>query len=293
MPSISPIKILGNVVFMANGIKLPVATATDNGGDKGWTEAYHKDRKDPDMEAVPQCIPPWFMPQKPGFKPHQKSCDDIGKAFKDFHDTMIDAVAFAHDMWKLQAKFQDLQIAAVVAVGAPGCLDGPELESNIKNAPQCASFTGNMAKARDAVAKGVSDCFKKWQGQVTIPGLPLYPAFAAFPGPMAPPMPNVPVPLIICVSGMMTEIITPDPMTKAMDDALDQGLKDKDPEKHYHALHQAIATVLSLAFLIWLPSQQMSLVLGKGPIPTFAPPFVPVGPVVGGDNIAIPGHLMS
>jgi len=27
-------------------------------------------------------------------------------------------------------------------------------------------------------------------------------------------------------------------------------------------------------------------------MPTFAPPFVPVGPVMGGDNIAIPGHLM-
>jgi hypothetical protein len=291
MPSLSPIKILGNVLFMSQGFKLPVATATENGGDKGWTDAYHKDRKDADMGAVPQCIPPWFMPQKPGFKPHQKSCDDIGKAFKDFHDTMIDAVTFAHDMWKLQAHFKDLQIMAVAVVGAPGCLDGPKLD--IANAPQCAAMTGNMAKRRDAVAKGVSDCFKKWQDQVTITGLPLYPAFAAFPGPMAPPMPNVPVPLIACVSAMMTSIVAPDEMTSAMDDALDQDLKDKDPEKHFHAMHQAIATVLSLAFLLWLPQQQVNLVLGKGPIPTFAPPFVPVGPVVGGDNIPMPGHLMS
>ena len=291
MPGLSAIKILGNVLFMAKSLKLPAATATDNGGDKGWSEAYFKDRKDADMGGIPQCIPPWFMPQKPGFKPHQKTCDDIGKNFKDFHDTMIDAVSFAHNMWKLQAKFKDLQIAAVSAIGSPGCLDGPKLD--IANAPQCASMTGNMAKMRDAVAKGVADCFKKWQDQVTIPGLPLYPAFAAFPGPMAPPMPSIPVPLIACISGMMTQIVMPDEMTKAMDDALDQGLKDKDPEKHYHALHQSIATVLSLAFLLWLPQQQMMLVLGKGPIPTFAPPFVPVGPVVGGDNISIPGHVMT
>jgi hypothetical protein len=291
VPGVSPIKILGNLSFMAAGLKLPVATSSGN--DKGWTEAYHKDRKDAEMGAVPQVIPPWFMPQKPGFKHHQKSCDEIGKNFKDFHDAMIDAVGFAHNLWKLQARFKDLQIAAVSAIGAPGCLDGPALESNIKNAPQCASFTGNMAKKRDAVAKGVSGCFKKWQDQVTIPGLPLYPAFAAFPGPMAPPMPCIPVPLIACISGMMTQIIMPDAMTKAMDDALDQGLKDKDPEKHYHALHEAIATVLSLAFLMWLPQQQLSLVLGKGPIPTFAPPFVPVGPVLGGDIVSIPGHLMT
>jgi hypothetical protein len=31
-------------------------------------------------------------------------------------------------------------------------------------------------------------------------------------------------------------------------------------------------------------------VLGKGPIPSFAPPFVPVGPVVMGDNVGTPGH---
>jgi hypothetical protein len=291
MPGLSPIKILGNMKFFAAGLKLPVASSS--GDDKAWSQSFHKDRKDADMGAVPQLIPPWFMPQVNGFKPHQKSCDDIGKDFKDFHDAMIDAVQFSHNFWKLEAKFQDLQIMAVSAIGTPGCLDGPELETNIKNAPMVAAFTGNKAKMRDAVAKGVSDCFKKWQGQVTVPGLPWYPAFAAFPSAMAPPMPNIPVPLITCPSGMISEIITPDPLTKAMDDALDQGLKDKDPDKHFHALHDAIATVLSLAFLLWLASQQVMLVLGKGPIPIFAPPFVPVGPVVGGDVISIPGHLMS
>ena len=44
---------------------------------------------------------------------------------------------------------------------------------------------------------------------------------------------------------------------------------------------------------MWLPMQQVMLVMGKGPIPTFAPPFVPVGPVVMGDNLPIPGHLMA
>src|SRR3954465_5348693 len=293
MPGISPIKFLGNVKFLANGLKLPTRKAS--GDAKGWAEKYFRDR-DPEqgeMAGVPQQIPPWFMPQKPGYKYQQKSCDEIGKAFKEFHDAMIDAVQFAHQMWKLQAKFQNLTIMAVSAIGTPGCLDGPELESLIKQAPSCAAFTGNKAKHRDAVAKGGPKAFKNWQDQVTVPGLPWDPAFAAFPGPMAPPMPNIPMPLITCVSAKMTDIAMPDTMTTEMDDGLDGGLKDKDPEKHYHALHDAIATVLALAFLMWLPSQQVMLVMGKGPIPTFAPPFVPVGPVVGGDNLAIPGHLMA
>jgi hypothetical protein len=106
-------------------------------------------------------------------------------------------------------------------------------------------------------------------------------------------MPNVPTPLIACPSAMMTRILVPDELKKEMVNALDGGLKDKDKDKHYEALFDAIATVLALAFTTWLPAQQVMLVMGKGPIPTFAPPFVPVGPVMGGDNIAVPGHLMA
>ena len=293
MPGLSPIKIIGNMKFFANQLKLPTGKAS--GDAKGWSEKYYKDRDQEkgEMTGVPQCIPPWFMPQKPGYKYHQKTCDKIGSDFKDFHDAMVDSVQFAHNVWKLTAKFEGLQVMAVSAIGTPGCLKGDALESTIKGAPLCNTFTGNKGKHRDAVAAGVSKCFKKWQDKVMVPGLPWYPLFAALPSPTAPPTPNVPVPLIMCLSAMMTEIVMPSSMAKAMDDALDGGMKEKDPEKHYEKLHDAIATTLSLAFLMWLPSQQVTLVMGKGPVPSFAPPFVPVGPVVGGDNLGIPGHLMT
>src|SRR5256885_1791388 len=287
MPGLTFIKILGNLKFFSHGLKLGTEWKSSH-SIKDEAQFHSGDR-----EAIPQLIPPWFMPSEIPNKYHQESCDKIGKEFKDFHDTMLDAAGYAHNMWKLQAKFKDLKINALTALGAPGCLDGPELESFIKNAPMCAAWSGNKAKHRDAVAKGVSQCFKKWQDKVMVPGLPWYPAFVAFPGPMAPPMPNVPMPLICCISSKMSDIIMPDTMKKEMGDALDQSMKDGDPEKQYEALHDGIAMALSLAFLIWMASQQVMLVLGKGPIPSFAPPFVPVGPVVGGDNIAIPGHLMA
>jgi hypothetical protein len=289
MPPLTLVKPAGGVVFLGHGLKLP-SQFTAPSGDPA-ADHYKKAWKPEDKIAIPQLIPPWFMPAESGNKYYQDTCDKIGNDFKSFHDTMLDAVAYAHNLWRLQAKFQNLIIAAVSAVGTPGCLDGPELESNIKNAPMCMAFTGNKAKHRDAVAKGVSKCFKDWQSKVTVPGLPWYPLFAAFPGPMAPPTPNIPTPLAACVSPMMTSIITPMQMKSAMDDALDGDLKSKDHDKQYEALHDAIATVLAAAFAIWLPAQQVIGVLGKGPIPTFAPPYVPVGPVVGGDNIAMPGHL--
>ncbi len=85
----------------------------------------------------------------------------------------------------------------------------------------------------------------------------------------------------------------PLPVKSEMGNALDGGLKQKDPDKQYEALHDAVATVLAAAFSLWLPAQMVMNVMGKGPIPSFAPPYVPVGPVVMGDNLPIPGHLAT
>jgi hypothetical protein len=288
MPGLTTIKILGNLKFMAAGLKLPNSDFKHPPSEQQYGNAF----KPEDKIAIPSLIPPWFQPTEIPNKYYQDTCDKVGKDFKELHDGLIDAVAYAHQMWKLQAKFQNLQVMAVSAIGMPQCLSGPELESLIKQAPSCASFSGNKGKYRDAVAKGVSKCFKDWQDQVTVPGLPWYPAFVAFPSAMAPPMPNVPTPLIACVSAMMANIITPMQLKSEMINAFDGGLKQKDKDKQHEALFDAIATVLSLAFMIWLPSQTVSLLMGKGPIPTFAPPFVPVGPVMGGDNVSQPGHCM-
>jgi hypothetical protein len=303
MPSCSFIKIIGHALFFAKQLKMPSTKGTGSDSfNAGWKQPKGKNEEDcydkglkPEekVPAPPELIPPFFMPQDMKNKLHWDTCNQRGKDFKKLHDDMLDAVGFSVDMWRLQAKFKDLMVNALTALGTPGCLDGPELESNIKNAPMVAAYTGNWQKWRDAVAKGVSKCFKDWQGQVMVPGLPWYPAFVAFPGPTAPPMPNVPMPLITCVSPMMTKIIMPTDMKKEMIDALDSGLKDKDPDKHHEALFESIATVLSIAFVIWLASQQVMLVMGKGPIPTFAPPYMPVGPVVMGDNIGAPGHLIA
>ena len=291
MPPLNFIKILGNLKFLSHNLKLPVDFKKPQGDPKG--KQYGDAFKPADRIAIPHLIPPWFQPAEIPNKYYQDACDKIGNDFKELHDTMIDAVGFAHNMWKLQAKFGSLQVVAITAIGGPGCLSGPELESSIKMFPGCAAWMGNKGKYRDAVAKGVSTCFKNWQDQVTVPGLPWYPAFAAFPGPMAPPMPNIPVPLIMCPSAKITDIVMPDSMKNEMVNALDSGLKDKDSDKQHVALFDGIATVLALSFLMWLPQQMVMLVLGKGPIPTFAPPFVPVGPVLGGDVISVPGHLMA
>lgn len=294
MPPLNMIKILGHLIMMKKHMlptdwKQPMPM---NPADCYQNHALSM------SEQMPAPISNPFnpmMPENPN-KYHHDSVNEVGQAYLDFHDDILDAVKFSHDMWKLQAKLKDLKIMAVSAIGTPGCLDGPELESNIKNAPMVAKYTEDNAKKHiEAVAKGVSSCFKDWQDQVMVPGFPWYPAFAAFPGPMAPPMPNIPMPLIAHVSSNVTKITVPDELKNAMIDNHDSDLKSKeqDPDKFHETLFEAVGMVCSLAFTIWLASQQSMLVLGKGPIPTFAPPYVPVGPVVNGDNIAAPGHYMA
>jgi hypothetical protein len=199
---------------------------------------------------------------------------------------LVGAVKFGHGLWRLQAKFQDLRIQGVSAIGTPGCLDGPELAGLIDLAPDIQTLTGIEAEFYEAVRDGVSACFEAWRGGVMVPGLPWYPGFAAWPGPQAPPTPNLPTPLIACASTSLSRITQPE-----LKEAMLANLSDELKTPEALGMFEQIAADLGQYFLAWLPSQMVMNVLGKGPVPTFAPPYVPVGPVVGGDNIATPGHL--
>ncbi len=282
MPGMQPamLKQLSKVAFKAHAIKLSVDWQQPQGeAGKQYVDAFQ-----PSERSVPPDPSKLFVAASSN-KYHVDQVSSIGGKFEAFIDGVCDAICNAHNLWKLQAKFGNIQVMAVSAIGAPGCLSGPDIKPLIlMSAPKA---TPQELKYSKAVATAVAKCWKNWQDNVAVPGLPWYPAFAAFPGPMAPPMPNVPVPLIACPSAMQTEMTAPR-LKQEMIDALG----DSDA-LHHKELFDAIAQGLAASFLAWLPQQQISLVMGKGPIPTFAPPFVPVGPVVGGDVISVPGHLMS
>lgn len=207
----------------------------------------------------------------------------------DFRNRLLKAVEFAHGMWRLQAHFRNLIINGPTALGSPGCLAGPALAPMIRNAPDVVTATGLQEEIVDAVADGASAAFAAWQGAVTVPGLPWYPSFAAWPGPMAPPTPSVPHPLIACVSGLTARLVSPLELRRELKDALPAAARTPATE----ALMDNLAACLSLGFSTWLPSQTVGMVMGKGPVPNFSPPFVPVGPVVGGSIIPAPGHLLA
>ena len=210
--------------------------------------------------------------------------------YSEYINAICDAIRLAHGQWKVQAKLRNLRINASTALGGPGCVEGPELESMIKNGPGVVSgrgLFGSAARATNAIARGISKAFKEYQDHITVPGLAWYPSFVAFPGPMAPPMPNVPVPLVSMPSTHLPRL-RQDVVAGYMKSELGAASFPFSNE-----LFVSIADAFEKAVMIWIPTQMVMLVLGKGPIPTFAPPYVPVGPVVGGDIISRPGHFAT
>jgi hypothetical protein len=193
------------------------------------------------------------------------------------------AIAAAHDLWRMQACFRGIVIHGPTARG--GVLEGPELEPLLRTQLVSAAGPVGTQPPLAAVAGALGDAWRLFQASVRVPGLPWYPSFAVVPAPQAPPTPNVPTPLAAC---------TFDGGTYARA-AVAAGLKRRlsNPAPDVGAFFEAIAEGFQTAVVTWLPAQMVTNVLGKGPVPTFAPPYVPTGPVVGGDNIPTPGHLAA
>lgn len=125
-----------------------------------------------------------------------------------------------------------------------------------------------------AFARATANAWGNWTNSVSVPGLPWYPQFAAYPGPHAPPTANIPTPLIVTapgatiVSGMVAGSITSSVGESASEEGAQEAI-------------QQYADWLSNSFTPWLISCLVTNVMGYGTVPTFAPPFVPAGMVIG------------
>lgn len=204
-------------------------------------------------------------------------------------DKLVSAVQYGINMWRLQAHFSNIVIMGQTAIGTPGCLSGPSLDPWILQAPSVYSATGHLSTLATAVAHAVGMNFGQWQDFVTVPGLPWYPMFAAFAGPFAPPTPNIPMPLIVCVSQCQNKLMSPTQLESAIKAALPANFRTAQMDPFYFSLSVQLAN----RFTVWLCSQQVMMVMGMGPVPTYNPPYVPVGSVVNGYVIPSPGHLAA
>lgn len=211
---------------------------------------------------------------------HTDTAQELHDRFSAYLDGICAAICQAWSAWQSAAAMSGVVINAVAASG--GQVTGPPWQPTILGA--APMDTDMESKYSKAIASAISDGWQSYQSSLKVPGLPWYPAFAAVSAPVAPPAPNTPVPVVA-----LTQVTAP--VAKA---ALKQSMIANfgDAQGHYHQeLFDAVADAFAQCFQTWQTTTMVTNVLGTGPVPSFNPPWVPVGPVVGGTGVMGAGGL--
>jgi hypothetical protein len=179
----------------------------------------------------------------------------------------------AFPAWNSNAHLLHVVINGPIATG--GSVDYPP---NLK-----AGFSARMVAAGappEVVGNfmwALADSVQRWANSIHVPGLPWYPSFAAMPSPVAPPTPNTPMSFAALPQDL--SIIAPVILAAAINGRVGEPATWPEGAKAISDFCSWFSAGLNRA----IAASQVTLLMGKGPVPSFAPPYVPVGPVVGGD----------
>jgi hypothetical protein len=162
-----------------------------------------------------------------------------------------------------------------------GQVSGPPLDAFIRPQMLAAQVPLDVT---NAFATTVANAWGQWASTVAVPGLPLYPAFAAVSGPVAPPTAGVPMPLQSFA--MSTASVSAASLGALLQGAL--GTTRMNEACASGAVTQ-FAQDFATHFAAFRSTCVVKNIIGTGPVPTFAPPNVLIGPVVGGTAAMLPG----
>jgi hypothetical protein len=224
--------------------------------------------------------PPLFQPASMNKYHTDTQKMHIAKIGKFLDDTMS-AIASAWGQWQSAAAMSGVMINGPTA--SLGVVAGPPLGPLIlATAPK---NTPNETKYTNVIANVISAAWISFTATIKIPGLPWYPLFAAMTSPVAPPTPNIPAPFAALTQVPVS--ISSNTMKAQMIAQLG------DPQAPFHKeLFESVTDAFEKTYNIWKGTTMVTNVLGTGPVPTFAPPYVPVGPVVAGTGTMPPGGFV-
>jgi hypothetical protein len=216
-----------------------------------------------------------------------ESTDEISKAVEEFVDEMCKGICTSWSNWQNAAMFTTGIINAVSCQITPGSLTSPPLMgtalimANTNSAGKPAQFIPYVK----AIATAIDTAWNTWQAGYMVT-IMFPPTFAAFPGPMHPPTPNIPMPLVAGSSAG-------DAMMKknTLSGLMLANLSGVQFNEITQMIFDKFAEGFCMTFDLWKATTMISNVMGTGPVPSFAPPFAPVGPVAGGSIIPAPGVL--
>lgn len=164
----------------------------------------------PEERTTTPGMPPLFLPASLNKYHTDTQKMNIAK-YGEFIDKTCSAICSAWANWQSLATFAGFVVAGpLVTVGQ---LVGPPLQPLIlESAPKATSM---QLRYSNVIATVISTAWLAFTATVKSPGLPFYPAYAAVPLPVAPPMPNVPasfaafvqVPVSISASVMKAQMV--------------------------------------------------------------------------------------
>jgi len=269
-------KQLARLKFSGNNLMVPYKWVAPSGdpGAKHWGDSMKPSDK---STSVDPTAPPLFKPHTL-VKCHTDTQKKLTQIFGSYIDGIVDAICQAWSTWQSAAVMTGVLINGPIA--ALGQVLGPPwmpliLASGPKMSPQELKYTNTIANV-------LSTAWLTYTTSIKIPALPWYPAFAVFPGPMAPPMPNIPTPIVA-----LTQVTVPISAQMLKTQMITM---HADPQAQYQReLFDCVCDAFEKCFTLWQTTTMVTNVLGFGPIPTFAPPVVPGGPVVAGTGNMPPG----
>lgn len=201
-------------------------------------------------------------------------------------DALARALRSALMQWKSLAYFQGVTINGAIAIGPPGCLQGPRLIDLM--AAHLGPVQGSDRVAAEAAAKALEACFEGWRRTVSVPGLPWYPGFTTVPSGFAAPTPNVPTPLSALASVGFGDLSTGPQLARMIMAPLSPEMRNPNG---YGTFFTLFANKAALVFREVFASAMVVNAMGQGPVVGFAPPGSPVGQVAGGMVTPTPGVL--
>lgn len=273
-PQGSMLSELTKALFLVSGIQLPMEWSPP--GDQ-FPDAFNLD----ELVVAPNPPTTLFI-QSSLNRYHVDTAKEMSDSFSEYIDGICGAICDGIDKWMKMTYIAGVMINGPIGWLLPGCVTGPSLMPLIfAGAPRETSM---KRKYSFAIAAAVGVAWQAWS--TTLNGMLSYPLFAAFPGPVAVPTPNIPVPLLTMVSPGEV-VLAPSNLKTSM-----AGLFGDPTALHATALFGAIANAFNTVFQIFKVSTMVQNVLGTGPVPTYAPPFVPVGPVILGTGTGPPGSCI-
>lgn len=188
------------------------------------------------------------------------------------------------EIWSASARFTQGSINASKLIILPGSLEGPSFEEIIISEIMILDVPMQIAQA---FAAPVWSGWKRWSETFSISSFPAFPSFVAFPGPQAPSTSALPIPL--SAATFNRDLLKAENLKTQILSRLGKWKEDPDAQKAVERFTEWFDDSFTSA----IAKSQISNLYGQGPVPTFAPPEVPSGPVVGGSIIPSPGSFSN